>query len=117
MKCSSLIFLPLTLDIAYSSKLIFDCHHQIKAFHPQTNMAELSLTKENKLVLQDRASCLPPCILDIKKNDIVLDCCAAPGNKTHQLAERGKSVLACEADPKRFKGGFFGILIYHVFIF
>jgi len=75
----------------------------VLAFHPQTNMAELSLTKENKLVLQDRASCLPPCILDIKKSDIVLDCCAAPGNKTHQLAERGKSVLACEADPQRFK--------------
>ena len=25
------------------------------------------------------------------------------GNKTHQLAERGKKVIACEADPKRFK--------------
>ena len=50
-----------------------------------------------------RASCLPPYILNINKNDTVLDCCAAPGNKTHQLAERGKKVLACEADPKRFK--------------
>ena len=26
----------------------------VLAFHPATNMSELSLTKENKLVLQDR---------------------------------------------------------------
>ena len=43
-------------------------------------MSELALVKENKLVLQDRASCLPPYILNVTKKDTVLDCCAAPGS-------------------------------------
>ena len=36
----------------------------------------------------------------------MLDCCAAPGNKTQQLCQLvGKSgkVIACEMDPKRYR--------------
>ena len=76
------------------------------AFHISVKVSELPLTKANELVLQDRASCLPPFVLQPEAGDVVLDCCAASGNKTHQLAEfvgaKGK-VLACEADPKRYK--------------
>ena len=51
----------------------------VLAFSTKINMSELALVKENKLVLQDRASCLPPYILNVTKKDTVLDCCAAPG--------------------------------------
>ena len=49
---------------------------------------------------------MPPFALSPEKGETVLDCCAAPGNKTHQLAQfvgKNGKVLACELDPKRFK--------------
>jgi len=86
--------------------LIDNCLSGLFAFHTSVNLSELALAKANKLVLQDRASCLPPFVLQLQAGDIVQDCCVAPGNKTHQLAEfvgaKGK-VLACEADPKLYK--------------
>ena len=41
--------------------------------------------------------------LDPRPNDVVLDCCAAPGSKTTQLVERceGGCVVAVEYDAKR----------------
>ena len=78
----------------------------VLAFGSSCNLSELKVTKLNKLVLQDRASCLPPIVLRPTEGQTILDCCAAPGNKTHQLAQyvgSGGKVLACEADPKRFK--------------
>ena len=86
--------------------LIDNCLSGLFAFHTSVNLSDLALAKANKLVLQDRAPCLSPFVRSPQAGDIVQDCCVAPGNKTHQLAEfvgaKGK-VLACEADPKRYK--------------
>jgi len=38
------------------------------------------------IYVQDAASMIPPVVLDPKPGDIVLDCCAAPGSKTTQMA-------------------------------
>ena len=99
-------FITASFSLDKTDVLIDNCLSGLFAFHTSVNLSELALTKANKLVLQDRASCLPPFVLRPEVGDIVLDCCAAPGNKTHQLAEfvgtKGK-VLACEADPKRYK--------------
>src|SRR5271154_7024552 len=38
------------------------------------------------IILQDKASCIPADLLDVKLGSSVLDACAAPGNKTTQLS-------------------------------
>jgi 25S rRNA (cytosine2278-C5)-methyltransferase len=56
------------------------------------------------IILQDKASCIPADLLDVGFGSNVLDACAAPGNKTTQLAAAvgatGK-VIAVEKDSKR----------------
>jgi 25S rRNA (cytosine2278-C5)-methyltransferase len=54
--------------------------------------------------VQGKASCMPASALRPKAGWRVLDCCAAPGNKTTHLAAlvgpQG-AVLACERDAER----------------
>lgn len=64
--------------------------------------------KEGWVVLQDKASCFPACLLDPRGEGDVVDACAAPGNKTTHLAgilaERGAEgsrVFAFEKDRRR----------------
>ena len=57
-----------------------------------------------QIILQDKASCIPASLLDVQTGDIVLDACAAPGNKTTQLAAGVGTeghVFAIERDEKR----------------
>ncbi len=62
------------------------------------------LYQEGKLLLQDRASCLPVSALEPPVGATALDACAAPGMKTTQLAAAvgatGK-VYAVEKDSRR----------------
>lgn len=63
------------------------------------------LTKESKIILQDKASCLPSFLLSPKKGSCVLDMCAAPGMKTSHLAAIMKNrgtIWAVERDQKRY---------------
>jgi 25S rRNA (cytosine2278-C5)-methyltransferase len=56
------------------------------------------------IILQDKASCLPAQLLGPPIGATVLDACAAPGNKTTQLAAAVSSsgtVFAIEKDSKR----------------
>ncbi|XP_060565814.1 28S rRNA (cytosine-C(5))-methyltransferase-like [Ruditapes philippinarum] len=57
-----------------------------------------------KIIIQDKASCFPAFILNPPSGSTVIDCCAAPGNKTSHLAaimgNQGK-VLAFDKDAKR----------------
>ena len=65
-----------------------------------------SLTKESKVILQDKASCLPSYLLSPPRGSIVLDMCAAPGMKTSHLAAIMKNrgtIWAVERDRKRFE--------------
>lgn len=68
-------------------------------FPPGTDIHAHPLVKQGKLLLQDKASCLPAAVLcDLVPNDftkqipaegfgLLVDGCSAPGNKTSQLVE------------------------------
>eukprot|EP00744_Colponema_vietnamica_P008823 GILI01012576.1.p1 GENE.GILI01012576.1~~GILI01012576.1.p1 ORF type:complete len:582 (-),score=172.06 GILI01012576.1:84-1829(-) len=89
-----------------------------------TNIQAHPLVKYGKLVIQDKASCMPPCVMlgavkvvlsdkiaayrkehNLDKIEYVIDACAAPGNKTTQLAALGKDhgikLMAIERDVER----------------
>ena len=54
---------------------------------------------------QEVVSMIPPLLLNVDPNDVVLDMCAAPGSKTLQLLERVHGhdgiVIANDADSRR----------------
>jgi 25S rRNA (cytosine2278-C5)-methyltransferase len=76
------------------------------AFHPSYPIT-VTFSQEYKsgsIILQDKASCIPANLLAVKSGANVLDACAAPGNKTTQLAAavgRDGHVFAVEKDPIR----------------
>ena len=56
--------------------------------------------------LQESASQVPPLILNPKKEDVILDCCAAPGSKTTQLAQmmgNKGTIIALDNNKKRLQ--------------
>ena len=54
--------------------------------------------------LQDIGSQAVPLLLEARDGDVILDLCAAPGNKTSQLRESGASVIACDISSMRLSG-------------
>ncbi|KAM9319570.1 28S rRNA (cytosine-C(5))-methyltransferase [Gastrophryne carolinensis] len=73
-------------------------------FPADTDFHKDSLYTAGHLILQDKASCLPALLLSPPVGSHVIDACAAPGNKTSQLAailqNKGK-VFAFDMDTKR----------------
>lgn len=64
-----------------------------------------ALSKESKIILQDKASCLPSFLLNPARGSVVLDMCAAPGMKTTHLAALMKNrgtVWAIEQNQQRY---------------
>ena len=53
---------------------------------PKTNLHGHRLVEDGTIIPQDRASCLSALALAPPPGATVLDACAAPGNKTTQLA-------------------------------
>ncbi|XP_068126200.1 28S rRNA (cytosine-C(5))-methyltransferase [Hyperolius riggenbachi] len=73
-------------------------------FPPDKDFHKDSLYTAGQIILQDKASCLPALLLSPPAGSHVIDACAAPGNKTSQLAailqNKGK-VFAFDLDTKR----------------
>lgn len=76
------------------------------AFHSSYPVATIFSNEyaSGQIILQDKASCIPADLLDVRTGSNVLDACAAPGNKTTQLGAAvgatGK-VIAVEKNSKR----------------
>lgn len=72
------------------------------AIPPSISMAKLPEYANGSIIVQDRASCFPVTIMNpAMGKGVYIDSCAAPGNKTSQLAAYAKKVIAFERDPKR----------------
>lgn len=83
--------------------------HVPDLFEFPSSLAKKVATHESvgrgRLVLQDKASCFPALTLvGDASPSIILDACAAPGNKTSHLAALAPNarVLALDRDPDRF---------------
>lgn len=75
-------------------------------FAKGSGLLNLKEFKEGLFSVQDEASIVATEILDPKKNDIILDICAAPGGKTLSMAElmcnTGK-VISCDVYPHKLE--------------
>jgi len=72
----------------------------------QGNVTRAALLRRGELIAQDEASQIVPLLLDVQEGHRVLDLCAAPGNKTAQLAQMaGPSgrIIACDLHWHRLR--------------
>lgn len=96
-----------------SGSIFYDTYiPNLFGIHPQDKITSHELYRKGKIIIQDRASCFPAHILNPRKHDVVIDACAAPGNKTthiaaHILPESGYGqpirIYAFEKEPARSK--------------
>ncbi len=73
----------------------------------QGNITRTESYRRGEIVLQDEASQMVAGLLDVQHGDRVLDLCAAPGNKTSQLAQSAGPpghVVACDLHLHRLAG-------------
>lgn len=99
-------YLQLVKNLSAPNYLI-DYHiGDLLVFPSDTHFWESVLYKKGVVVLQDKASCLPVFLSSISERCNVIDACAAPGNKTCNMAatmnNKGK-IIAVERDQARFK--------------
>jgi putative methyltransferase len=64
---------------------------ELLLFAPNTDFHLNELYLAGELVLQDKASCFPAIVLNPAPKSLVIDACAAPGNKTSHLSSLMKN--------------------------
>ncbi|XP_071840892.1 uncharacterized protein [Apostichopus japonicus] len=76
----------------------------VLVFSPATPLFKHHLTLDKKIILMDKASCIPARVLSPPIDGHVVDACAAPGNKTNHLScimQNTGKVFAFDLDQKR----------------
>lgn len=75
-------------------------------YKTNVNVVNTDFYRDGKIVIQNISSCLPAYFLNPAEDKCVIDCCAAPGNKTSQLSmmmNNTGSITAYEKDAQRFE--------------
>ena len=103
----------LTCSPSFKEKSVYVDKHvpNLLALPPATNLSKTPAYLNGEIILQDKASCFPVCLLSPQLEDgDFLDACAAPGNKTTHLAATlhdecraaaRPQIYACERDRGR----------------
>jgi putative methyltransferase len=77
------------LKATRDSKVFYMDEHvpDLIALAPGFDLSKVEAYTSGKLIIQDKASCFPAYLLDVENvSGEIIDACAAPGNKTTQLA-------------------------------
>lgn len=89
------------------NEFMLDIHvKELLIFPPKTELFNCPCYKDGRIMIQDKASCLPAVLLNPEPGSTVLDMCAAPGMKTTQMAAmmNNKGIIyAVDHDFKRFQ--------------
>ena len=103
----------LTCSPSFKEKSVYVDEHvpNLLALPPITNLLKTPAYLNGAIILQDKASCFPVCLLNPQLEDgDSVDACAAPGNKTTHLAAvlhdqcraaARPQIYACERDRGR----------------
>ncbi|KAJ3213654.1 putative 28S rRNA (cytosine-C(5))-methyltransferase [Dinochytrium kinnereticum] len=83
-------------------------HHipEILLLPSNSDFHDHNLLLKGHVILQDKASCFPAFILNPPRNAVVIDACAAPGNKTSHLSaimQNTGRIHAFDLDANRLK--------------
>ena len=100
-RINSLKAQPLQIEGAVADDLIPDLF-KLPHFFPLNH----KYIQDGLVIVQDKASCMPPVVLAPSPSDVVIDACAAPGNKTSflcALMQNKGTIYAFEKDPKRYR--------------
>ncbi|CAI9730894.1 28S rRNA (cytosine-C(5))-methyltransferase-like [Octopus vulgaris] len=95
------------IEFMNSGEFLRDLHiPTLLVFPAGSEFHEHPLFLSGKIVLQEKASCFPAFVLSPTEGSTVIDCCAAPGNKTTHLAALMNNVgkiYAIERDARRME--------------
>lgn len=75
-------------------------------YKTSSSLAKHILESNEKIIIQNYSSCLPAIILNPEINSKIIDCCAAPGNKSIHLSNLMKNtgkIFAYERNNERFE--------------
>ncbi|KAK3594971.1 hypothetical protein CHS0354_019891 [Potamilus streckersoni] len=94
-----------TVESLREGEFMQDAHFpDLLVFPGGTDLHENELCVTGEIIQQDKASCIPAHVLNPEEGAEVIDCCAAPGNKTSHVASliRNKGrIYAFDKDARR----------------
>ncbi len=69
----------------------------------KNNVVQTADFKAGNIIIQDFGSYLIGKVVNATHNEVILDLCAAPGNKTRHIADTAKTVVANEINQSRYQ--------------